>query len=123
MVIHEIRVESSSYGGTRNYSISAYVNGICVGQALLFIEDTEMIVGENIVIKRVGDLNTLRVEPEYRNNGIGTALLQRVIEISRAECCEFVNTDVASYATPYTGFIRKRGFNKNSGNHFRMKLS
>ena len=53
----EVKVDAFQIGPIKNYTLSIHSDGVYVGEALLVIEDREIISNGVIKTKRICDLN------------------------------------------------------------------
>lgn len=76
---------------------------IPAGQALFFHNYSTFLAKPGIY------LEDLFVKPEYRDKGIGKALLLKIIEIAKERSCGRVEWSVLNWNEPAIGFYKKLG--------------
>ncbi len=55
-------------------------------------------------------ITNVAVAPDYRRNGVATQLIERLVEISRAENAEFITLEVRESNTSAQALYEKHGF-------------
>ena len=97
--------------GKRKYAeaIFAEVDGKPIGQALFFHNFSTFLGKPGIY------LEDLYVKPEFREKGIGKALLYKVIEIAKERNCGRVEWVVLDWNKPAIEFYKKLGAEKMNG--------
>jgi glucosamine-phosphate N-acetyltransferase len=79
-----------------------------IGFGTLMIRDCLWLQGD------VGYICDLVVDQEHRGTGIGTALVERAIEIARQRGCRRVELDSGFHRTEAHRFYERRGFEKRA---------
>ena len=61
-------------------------------------------------VGRINEIGELYVCPSHRRHGVGSALVTRVIDLSRADRCGYVVVNVWPRNDPALAFFAKQGF-------------
>jgi GNAT superfamily N-acetyltransferase len=88
--------------------LCACQDGRIIGFCTLVVRDCLWLQGD------VGYLCDLVVDQEHRGSGVGTALVERVIEIARQRGCRRVDLDSGFHRTAAHQFYERRGFEKRA---------
>ncbi len=79
-----------------------------IGFGTLMIRDCLWLQGD------IGYICDLVVDQEHRGSGIGTALVERAVEIARQRGCRRVELDSGFHRTEAHRFYERRGFEKRA---------
>jgi len=79
-----------------------------IGFCTLIIRDCLWLQGD------VGYICDLVVDQDHRGSGVGTALVEKVVEIARQRGCRRVELDSGFHRTAAHAFYEKRGFEKRA---------
>jgi GNAT superfamily N-acetyltransferase len=104
MVSSEDNFRKALFGPRRNVeALMAFASGAPVGFALYFYNFSTFLGKRGIY------LEDLFVEPEYRGQGIGKALLQRLASIAKDEDCGRMEWSVLTWNQPSIDFYHRLG--------------
>jgi len=78
-------------------------------------DESQEIVGFAIFFPNSGAIAQLAVMPDYRNNGIGKALLREISQLTKAQALMLVNVDANAMA--FKSFLKRRHFNRFLGQY------
>ena len=87
--------------------LCACQDGRIIGTCTLVVRDCLWLQGD------VGYLCDLVVDQEHRGSGVGTALVERAVEIARERGCRRVELDSGFHRTAAHQFYERRGFEKH----------
>jgi ribosomal protein S18 acetylase RimI-like enzyme len=87
-------------------------NFICKG---IFVEDK--LVGYSVFEPQSGDITQIAVDKKYRRKGLGSLLLQEILESDTTEAFKIINTDIQ--CDSITGFLRSKNM-KPTGKQYEM---
>ena len=99
--------ESGLASGRRAY-LCACLGEKIIGFGILMIRDCLWLQGE------VGYICDLVVDQEHRGAGVGTALVERAVEIARQRRCRRVELDSGFHRLEAHRFYERRGFEKRA---------
>ncbi len=89
------------------YFFIAEVQGIIVG----FITYKKGLANYfDTVIQEFGWVLEIFIDPEYRNHGIGTKLMEEAAKFFKSEGLQYVKVEVSSHNTNAMQFYKKNGF-------------
>jgi len=104
MVASEDDFRRALFGPARNIeALMAFADGVAVGFALYFYNFSTFLGKRGIY------LEDIYVEPAYRGQGIGSALLKRLAKIAREEDCGRVEWSVLTWNQPSIDFYHRLG--------------
>lgn len=104
VVANEDDLRGALFGPSRNVdALMAFADGTAVGFALYFYNFSTFSGKRGIY------LEDIFVEPEYRGQGIGSALLKRLAKVAREEDCGRVEWSVLTWNQPSIDFYRRLG--------------
>ena len=100
----EEKLRETLFGERRGADVLlAYLDKECTGFALFFPNYSTFLAKPGIF------LEDLYVKPEFRGQGIGTALLRRVASIARERGCGRLEWEVLDWNAPSIGFYKSLG--------------
>lgn len=104
MVASEDDFRRALFGPARNIdALMAFAEDVAVGFALYFYNFSTFLGKRGIY------LEDIYVEPEYRGQGIGGALLKRLAKLAREEGCGRVEWSVLTWNQPSIDFYHRLG--------------
>jgi len=92
----------------RRACLCACQGDLIIGFCTLIVRDCLWLQGD------VGYLCDLVVDQEHRGSGVGTALVEKVVEIARERGCRHVELDSGFHRTAAHQFYERRGFEKRA---------
>jgi GNAT superfamily N-acetyltransferase len=88
--------------------LCACQDGRIIGFCTVIVRDCLWLQGD------VGYLCDLVVDQEHRGSGVGTALVEKAVEIARRRGCRRVELDSGFHRTAAHQFYERRGFEKRA---------